>query len=481
MAYREMPSTENLSRPAGSGSVSLGVQRRIGKSVTASENVPFEQVARILLLHAPLMLIFYSWSMVATIHSILVVLLGLNFILNDKSPTRAAFVVGYLAGAEILWRGASDAALVSEYGKFATIFLCALMIAKYRLMGRHILWPVLFLALLLPGVFIMPAFDRQALSYQLAGPVALCFVSMTFGALEFKKTDIQKLFLWTIAPVVSMGFFVLYNLFTQDVAFYSGGENEILTGGIGANQVASALSLGATLAFFYIFLVGKDSRLRNLMIVLALGLIVLSVLTFSRGGFWNALGAIAAGLYFLFRNRREMARTFGILIALGLLGYYVIFPFLENLTGGAVTLRFSSFDTTGRDVLFRIDYDLFLKNPVLGVGVGQSPLYHVATFGYPKPTHTEYSRLLAEHGGFGVAIIAILALVVISRIFSRRDPVSKGISVGLCVWTLLYFTHSATRMVAPSFTFGVAAAQFDLEEEENNEGDSPAHPNHRRR
>jgi hypothetical protein len=304
---------------------------------------------------------------------------------------------------------------------------------------------------------------------------------MTLGALEFKKTDTQRLFLWAIAPVVSMGIFVVYNLLTKNVAFYGGGENGLLTGGIGANQVASALSLGATMAFFYIFLVGKDSRLRNLMIALAIGLIITAVLTFSRGGFWNALGAVAVGLFFLFRNRRVATRVFGILLAFGLLGYFVVFPFVDKLTGGAVITRFTSTDTTGRDILFQIDYDLFLKNPVWGVGVGQSPLYHIATFGYPKPTHTEYSRLLAEHGSFGVAIMAILALVTISRMLSRRDAISKGISAGFSIWTLLYFTHSATRLVAPSFTFGLAAAQFHLEDEDNKEGESPAPANRRRR
>jgi hypothetical protein len=86
-------------------------------------------------------------------------------------------------------------------------------------------------------------------------------------------------------------------------------------------------------------------------------------------------------------------------------------------------------------------------------------------FGYPKPTHTEYSRLMAEHGSFGMAVIVLLVIATVSRFFAYRPAVSKGLALGFTVWALLYMAHSATRMVAPSFAFGLAAATFLPEEE----------------
>jgi len=466
MTYKATTTTSDLRRSGNSGWVSPGLRKYIRQPELTSEegNLPFPQVIRFLLWNAPLMLLFWNAPWVATIHSVIVLLIGLHFVMRDEQPTRAAFMVAYIAGCEILWRGV-DASLISEYGKYASMFLCILMIVKYRLIGKNLLWPILFLALLAPAVFIAP-FDRQALSYQLAGPVALAIASITFGGIEFKRVELQRFFLSVIAPTIAMGVFVSFMLLTGDVAFSGSGEDEAITGGIGSNQVSSALGLGATAAFFYIFLVGRDRQLRFLMSAISLGLIALAALTFSRGGLWTAAGAVGVGALFLIRDRRLFFRILGSVISLGLLAYFVVFPFLNNLTGGTVVTRFSDFDSTGRDVLFEIDYQLFLDNPVLGVGVGQSPKYHISAFGYPKPTHTEYSRLLAEHGGLGLLAIILLAVVTLTRIFSRQTALWKGAAVGFTVWALLFMVHSATRMIAPSFAFGLAAARFLPEEDE---------------
>ena len=460
MAYKSTTPRGNLQRPESLGGVSPGLRRFVKKEDIAStgENLPFVQIIRFLAWNAPLMLLFWNVPLIGRIHSVLTLLIGVYYALRDERPARAAFVIAYIASCEILWRGTA-ASLLSEYGKYSSILLSILIILRFRLLGKNLLWPVLFLLLLLPGVLIAP-FDRQAISFQLAGPVAIAFLSMAYGGIKFTWKEIQQLLLATIAPAIAMGLFVGFMLFTNDVQFSGGGEDEAITGGIGANQVSSALALGATAAFFYIFLSGKDRRVRYMMIAFSLGLLILAVLTFSRGGVWTALGAAGLGAVFMIRDRRLFLRILGSLFLLFFLGYFVLFPIINRITGGTVVTRFSSLDTTDRDVLFEIDYRVFLDNPLFGVGVGQSPKYHFPAFGYPKPTHTEYSRLLAEHGSFGVAVMALWVLVFLLRMLSHRDPLWKGISAGFTLWALLFMVHSATRMVAPSFTFGLAAAQL---------------------
>ena len=437
----------------------------------ADADLTFSQVLRFLLPHIPLMLLFFALPITATFHSLAVLLLGLHYIASDKQPMRATWVIAYITGAEILWRGA-NAALISEYGKYSSILLCVLVLIKYHLFKKASPWPLLFVVLLVPSIFLAPNFNREAISYQLGGPVALGVISYAFSALEFKRNDLQRLFLALIGPAVSMAFFVAYNTFAQSVNFYGGGANEAVTQGIGANQVTSALSLGALAAFYFIFLVRRDFLLRNLLVGLVIVFTGTSVLTFSRAGLWNFAGALLAGIPFLLRDRRRGFSMVGTVVLLGLLGYFVVFPWINDLSHGEVLVRFSDFDSTGRDVLFRVDYQLFLDNPVFGVGVGQSPYHHISVFGYPKPTHTEYSRLLAEHGSLGVAAIALLLGVTLYRVLSRRLPLSKSISISFSVWALLYMTHAATRMVAPSFAFGLGAARF-LTEDEPDEPDEP--------
>jgi len=460
-SYKNIPHSED------SNYVSLGLRRHIpSRSLSVDEGVSYAQVLWFLLLHAPLLLVFRALPLIATLHSLVVFFVGLHYIIKDEQPVRAAWVLAYIAGSEILWRGV-EAALVWEYAKYISLLLCIVMILKYRLFQRVSFWPILFVMLLIPGIFVAPNINREDIAFQLTGPVTLAVASFVFSSLSFKKTDLQRLFLSMIAPAVAMTVLVLVMLLTNDVQFYGHRENELITGEIGANQVSSALSLGAMVAFYYIFLTGQDRRMRNLMIWLFLGLLIFSVLTFSRSGLWNTFGAVVVSIYFLVRERQRKFSLFGLIVALAVVVNFIVVPLLTNITGGAVLARFSDLNTTGRDRFIKAEWKSFLENPIWGVGVGQSRYTNRMPIDIGKKTHTEYTRLLAEHGSLGVVVLVILAVVTASRVCSGHDPLWKGISVGLTAWTLLYLFHSATRLVAPSFTFGLAAANYLVDNEKN--------------
>lgn len=440
-----------------------GEQTRV--AAPANANLSIGVILFALGIHAPLLLIFLRFPIFATIYSFAVLAAGLYFLIVDEHPTRVAWTIAYIAGAEIIWRGA-EASVVWEYGKYATLVISILAILKYLSRGKSVFWPFLFLILLVPGLMLMPRFDREAISFQLAGPVCLAVVSLLFSKFAFSRAHLQRLLLALIAPTAAVGFLVLYSIATNDIVFLGTGENELVTGQIGANQVSSALSLGSTAAFLFMFLTGKKIRLRYTMIVIGLTLLGLSILTFSRAGLYNTLGALFAAVLFLVRDRRQLLKIGSLIIGPGLIVYLFVLPLYVQITGGAVLTRFGDTDTTGRDILVEIDLQVFRENPILGIGVGQSEIEHITYFGYPKPTHTEYSRLLAEHGSLGLGIIVLLAGVLISRVRSDRAPLPKGITVGFTVWALLYLIHSATRMVAPSFAFGLAAAHLLPEEDD---------------
>lgn len=48
-------------------------------------------------------------------------------------------------------------------------------------------------------------------------------------------------------------------------------------------------------------------------------------------------------------------------------------------------------------------------------------------------------------------------------------PLIKACVLGMMFWALLFMLHSATRLVAPSFLFGLAAATFLLQEQQEPE------------
>ena len=73
--------------------------------------------------------------------------------------------------------------------------------------------------------------------------------------------------------------------------------------------------------------------------------------------------------------------------------------------------------------------------------------------------HTEYSRLLAEHGMFGLVSLLMLAVISWPRFVRRRGRSSNTIySAAFTAWALAFMLYEAMRLAAVSFLFGLAAA-----------------------
>jgi hypothetical protein len=105
------------------------------------------------------------------------------------------------------------------------------------------------------------------------------------------------------------------------------------------------------------------------------------------------------------------------------------------------------------------DIAAFMENPVLGVGPGKSSEYHVETVGRAAVPHTEFSRLPAEHGSFG--LVAVLLLVGMSwpRFIRRRGRSCNTVySAAFTAWALAFMAYESMRLAAVGFLFGLASA-----------------------
>jgi O-antigen ligase len=72
--------------------------------------------------------------------------------------------------------------------------------------------------------------------------------------------------------------------------------------------------------------------------------------------------------------------------------------------------------------------------------------------------HTEYTRMLAEHGMFGLLAMLVLFAIAI-RTFQRARALEARAFVGaLFVWSALFMLINAMRLVAPAFVAGLACA-----------------------
>jgi len=239
------------------------------------------------------------------------------------------------------------------------------------------------------------------------------------------------------------------------------------TAGIGPNQFASILGLGILMALLYVLIEKNNKPFRYFLIGLTILFFVQSFLSFSRGGLWTTVFAIIAGGFYLIREGGTRKVFIPIITGLILLFRYVVFPILDDFSSGSISDRFGSFDLTGRDLIMKADLIAFRENILSGVGPGQSAYYHAITFRFSS-SHTEYTRLLAEHGLFGLTSLLILLLICFRRFKATASGKEKAIIAALTTWALLFMFHSATRLVAPSLLFGMGSASFIIEDTNTN-------------
>lgn len=418
-----------------------------------------------LVAHIPLGFLLRQVPMLATVHAWLSVATGLYFAARDRRLERVAFIGAYMTGSEVLWR-MTGAQFFWEGGKYAVaaIFLIALIRSQR---SNRLLLPVLFFALLLPSVLLTLndlglIQGREQISFNLSGPLALMVSACFFANLPLSREHLLKVMLFLIGPIVAIAFIALFGIATAVDLVFVDESNFATSGGFGPNQVSAVLGMGALLAFFYAIRERASLVMKGAMLVVVLALAAQSALTFSRGGLYNTAGALVLGLPFLLKSRQSRLKVMMFIPVLLLIAAYFIVPQLNSLTGSALEERFKDTEATGRSELIEADIQIWLENPFLGVGPGRSKPLHERTF-RAAATHTEFSRLLSEHGIFGLVAMGLLLFMAAQNVKNARSAEDKAMVVALIVWSFLFMMNGAMRLAAPAFLFGLSFARFYLE------------------
>jgi len=411
----------------------------------------------IIILHLPIAYLIRQFTVFATAHALLTLALGLYWILKDRIPERVMYTCAYIVGSETLWR-AGKAAVFWEYGKYSICLLLLLAMMKYKTARRLSFWPLLYFLLLVPSILALPEFDRDGISFNLSGPLTLAITAFFFNQRDLRKSTLKNLLVFMIAPLAGLSFVATFFIIQADTITFVQYSMKSTSAGFGPNQVASALGLGALVAAYFAFIETGDKRLRQYMSTIAVWLLAQSFLTFSRGGVWTTLGALF--VLFLFSLSKSVTRRRILRVSVTLAAFFILFwPILNDFTGGVLEARFLSTDPSKRDLIIKADWNAFLEHPGLGVGPGQSSWYHRTIFRESQP-HTEYSRLLAEHGILGLLSMAVLFHVSATRFLSRSSPEQRGFKVVFTTWAVLFMAHAAMRLAAPAFLFGLSGVRI---------------------
>lgn len=426
----------------------------------ASTNVNWLSVGIFFGAHVPIALLMLKSDGVATAHALLTPVIGALWILSRRHLERAAYMAAYITGAEVLWR-MTDAQVFWEFGKYATAAL--LMLALLRAgKTKWALLPLIYFLLLLPSAYLTLqsvdiTYARKSLSFNLSGPFALMVCVLFFSNLRMSLEQLQRTFVALIGPLIGIASITALTTYTISTLKFSDQSSKLTSGGFGPNQVSAILGLGALVGMF-ILLDSKAGWTIKVLIFSAMTLLgVQSAMTFSRGGLYMAVGgAVLASLY-LIRDTHSRLTMIVVICAIFVVTNYVVLPYLDAFTGGALSNRFMDTSSTGRDQIIMLDLHMWRENPIFGVGPGMGMLYRVRVLKWVA-AHTEYSRLLAEHGVFGAASLLLLVVMAVQGVRRSKTIIGKAMSTAMIAWSFLFMSVDAMRLLAPAFVFGLSYA-----------------------
>jgi hypothetical protein len=402
-------------------------------------------------------------------HAVLVLMLSLAIALVSKRWEHVVAAMVYVAGCEVLWR-TTEARIPWEAGKYALAGLALVTLMRFFRTRRQIALPTLYIALLIPGCWLTSSHfgltddTRQLLSFNMSGPFSLALCALLFLQLTLELKQIRSAIWIFLAPNIGIATLALISTVgLQASAFSSTSSNVATSAGFGPNQISGVLGLG-TLLCVVLAITSPKKGYRIAGGLLGLWFAIQAFLTFSRGGLLNALvGLSLAALYFLRQPGRRMAFLTA-LIAFSALLVWLVIPGLNDYTGGALETRFRSRDSTGRWELATADLEIWGDHPLFGVGPGMAEFSRGSITGFHQrdAAHTEYTRLLAEHGVPGFLSLTLLLGLVMRSIRSSPSYEAKAWAALLAGWVLTEMAQSATRLSVISLVFGAALATIHV-------------------
>ena len=75
----------------------------------------------------------------------------------------------------------------------------------------------------------------------------------------------------------------------------------------------------------------------------------------------------------------------------------------------------------------------------------------------PSAAHTEFSRMVAEHGIFGFLAFLLLLLAGFQNLRRAHDPKAKAMAAALTCWGFGFMLVTAMRLVAPAVIIGLGS------------------------
>lgn len=379
-------------------------------------------------------------------------------------------------GAEVWSRMARAPLVPHEIGKYYLLLVIVLLLIQHT--RRHSHQPLyhigtFILLCLVPGLIV--AFSVFNFEYWVLNALGVIELGLLLIFSARERWSIEKycsVLQLAIVPMLPILVYLTLKTPDFDDINFKLGSNFKTSGNFGSNQVSTILGMGLVLTTLLTIVRRPLFRVSWLNYLLIALLLFRGLLTFSRGGIITALLAITiAILYMAFINRRLFARTLLAVVVLASLGTF-IFIKVNDLTKNQLLLRYQGETagtlsgskqrtintiTSSRLLLAQTDWRIFKDNIWFGAGPGMSKDLR-SQYGFIDiVSHTEFTRLLSEHGMGGMLVTIILIVFPFYWVRKQRLRIWRAMCSSLFAFALLTSVHSAMRTNTTVVCFVLAA------------------------
>lgn len=428
----------------------------------------------LILFHVGIGFLVFIFPFFSKIYGYAIFILGAYFIIKKENKNNEALMAAaYVVGSEVFLRMTQGNPLyeISKYGVIVYIFMGMYFSGFSK--GAAPYW--IFLLLLVPSVVLTTFvlnFEtdiKNTIAFNISGPVCLGVASLYTFRRKIPIDQMNTILLCMGLPIIScMVYLTFYTPNIRDVITGTGSNVET-SGGFGPNQVATILGLGMFIFFSRIILESRTKFMVIINLIIALNITYRGMVTFSRGGMVTGLMMIILLLVFLYFKSNFGGRVkLNYIIVLVSIALIATWGYTSSQTGGLIDKRYANQDAagrakeskfTGREDLALNEWDTFLKNPIFGVGVGKGVEVRKAETGDGTLSHDEITRMLAEHGSFG--IVGLLILFFTPLVLYLENKFNMYLLCFVIFW-FLTINHAAMRTAAPAFVYSLSLLNIYL-------------------